>query len=104
MAVYEYEHQQKACELGEIFEVEQEMREPALERCPQCGGPLRRLISRVYVSTPKGNSDYKNMGFTKLVRRDSGVYENVTATEGESRYVYEDKPETLPKLKKKVGD
>lgn len=104
MAVYEYEHQGKACRLGKVFEVEHSMRDNALETCPECGGPVRRLISRVFVSTPTGDSDLKSMGFTKLVKRDSGVYENVTATGNESRYVEADKPETMPDLKRKVGD
>ena len=44
------------------------------------------------------------MGFTKLVKRDEGVYENVTAVDGEARYMKRDDPSTLPHLKKKVGD
>ena len=59
---------------------------------------MKRLISLVSVNTPKGNSDLKNMGFTKLVKRDDGVYENVTATGKESRYWDADKPETRPDL------
>jgi len=38
------------------------------------------------------------------VRRDDGVYENVTARDGESRYVRQGKPETLPNLKKIIRD
>jgi hypothetical protein len=44
------------------------------------------------------------MGFTKLVRRDDGVYENVTARDGDSRYMLRDKPETMPNLKKTIRD
>jgi len=51
---------------------------------------VERLISRVMVQSPKGNSDLKSMGFTKLVRRDKGVYENVTAQDGEKRYMVAD--------------
>jgi hypothetical protein len=42
-----------------------------------------RLIPRsVQVVSAKSNAELKNMGFTKLVRRDKGVYENVTGGEG----------------------
>ena len=44
------------------------------------------------------------MGFTKLVKRDDGVYENVTARDGDSRYVVRDKTDTLPNLKKTIRD
>ena len=44
------------------------------------------------------------MGFTKLVKRDDGVYENVTARKGDSRLVLRDKPETLPNLSKTIRD
>jgi len=57
-----------------------------------------------YISTPKGNSELKDMGFTKLVRRDDGVYENVTARDGDSKVVVRDKPETLPNLSKTIRD
>jgi len=40
MPTYEY-----ACETCGGFEVQQSMTEPALTRCPTCGGPVRRLIS-----------------------------------------------------------
>jgi putative FmdB family regulatory protein len=104
MAVYEYEHLKKACGLGQIFEIEHPISDDALKKCPQCEGPLKRLISRSFVSTPTGNSQLKNMGFTKLERRDNGVYENVTATGNESRYMEAGKPETMPDLKRKIGD
>lgn len=104
MAVYEYEHLKKFCKLGKIFEIEHPITDDALQKCPECGGGLKRLISRSFVSTPTGNSQLKNMGFTKLVRRDQGVYENVTATGNESRYMEAGKPETMPDLKRKIGD
>ena len=104
MPIYEYEHIKKPCSLGRVFEVEQAMRDKELNRCPNCHAPVRKLISRFYVSTPKGDTELRDKGFTKLVRRDDGVYENVTARDGESRYVRQDKPETLPNLKKIIRD
>ena len=35
------------------------------------------------IAIPTGNTTLKNAGFTKLVKRDEGVYENVTASGGE---------------------
>jgi len=39
-----------------------------------------------------------------LVRRDDGVYENVTARKGDSRYMERGKPETIPDLSKTISD
>jgi hypothetical protein len=39
-----------------------------------------------------------------LVKRDDGVYENVTARDGDSRYMQRDKPETIPDLSKTIAD
>jgi putative FmdB family regulatory protein len=104
MPIYEYEHTEKPCSLGKVFEVEQSVRERELKQCPNCHAPVRKIVSRFYVSAPKGDTELRDKGFTKLVRRDDGVYENVTARDGESRYVRQDKPETLPNLKKIIRD
>ncbi len=40
---------------------------------------VHRVLSAPMLSIPLTNSDYRNAGFTKLVKRDQGVYENVTA-------------------------
>jgi hypothetical protein len=66
--------------------------------------PVERLLFVPGVSSPAGDSKLKEMGFTKLVKRDSGVYENVTASEGESRYVKAGDSTTLPNLKRKIRD
>lgn len=60
--------------------------------------PIERLVFAPLVSTPAGDTKLKEMGFTKLVRRDSGVYENVTAKPNESRYVRSDDKTTMPKF------
>jgi hypothetical protein len=80
------------------------MADPSLERCPNCGGPVCKLVSRININTPRTNSELKDLGFTKLVRRDDGVYENVTARGGDSRYMVRGRPETLPDVKKTVSD
>ncbi len=105
MPVYEYEHADPCeCPMGRQFEWRQSMNDPHLTTCPTCGRPVRRLVSMVAISTPKTASDLKNLGFTKLVRRDKGVYENVTATDGESRIWDVSRPETMPHLHKKIRD
>jgi len=104
MAIYEYEHAGKTCKLGKVFEVEHPITDDPLQLCPECGGKVVRLISRAFVSTPTTDSELKSMGFTKLVRRDAGVYENVTATGAESRCWEADKPGTMPDLKRKIRD
>ena len=104
MPIYEYEHIDASCELGKIFEVEQSIKDDPLTQCPKCGRKVRKLISLPYISTPKSDSQLKDLGFTKLVKRDDGVYENVTARNGESRVVHRDKPETFPNLKKTIKD
>ncbi len=104
MPVYEYEHKDDGCALGKKFELTQSIYSAKFKICPECGTPVKRLISLVGISTPKGNSELKNLGFTKLVKRDTGIYENVTATGNESKIWDARKPETMPNLKGKISD
>jgi hypothetical protein len=66
--------------------------------------PVIRLIGSPTISVPTGNSKLKELGFTKLVKRDKGVYENVTASGGERRYMTADDPSSYPNLNKKIKD
>ena len=68
--------------------------------------PVEKVIYAPALSTPKTNSELKGMGFTKLVRRDDGVYENVTAADGDSKVVTRDDPGSIAglNLDKKIGD
>ena len=104
MPIYEYEHLGEGCEQGKNFEVKQSIYSEKHSQCPYCGEEVKRLISLVSVNTPKGNSDLKNLGFTKLVKRDDGIYENVTATGKESKIWDASKTETKPDLKSKISD
>jgi putative FmdB family regulatory protein len=104
MPVYEYEHLEAPCALGKAFDVEQSIQDKPLKKCPECAGPLRKLISLSFISSPKTNAELRDLGFTKLVKRDDGVYENVTASGDEARYMKRGDPSTLPHLKKKIGD
>ncbi len=104
MPTYEYEHLDEPCERGKIFEVKQSINDPPLAACPRCKGMVKKIMSRVSISTPKSNSELRDIGFTKLVKRDDGVYENVTRRDGESRFMIRDKPETVPNIKKIIRD
>ena len=66
--------------------------------------PVRKLITAPNIIINSGDAELKNLGFTKLVKRDEGVYENVTALDHESRYMIAGDSSTLPDFKKKVSD
>ena len=67
--------------------------------------PVRRVITAAPAGhVPVGNSTLREKGFTKLVKRDDGVYENVTASGDEARYMRAGEAETLPHLHKKIRD
>ncbi len=67
--------------------------------------PVERVIlTAPMANTPIGDAGIKDLGFTKLVKRDDGVYENVTRTGTESRYAVAGDPSTMPHLTKKLGD
>lgn len=53
---------------------------------------VERVIYAPNLSFPTGDVALKNQGFSKLVRRDDGVYENVTARDGQSKIVSADNP------------
>lgn len=101
---------------GTAAEVHHGMREDLRtwgELCARLGQPLgdtpaeasvERILYAPALHTPTGDSALKSQGFTKLVRREQGVYENVTATGDEKRYVRADDPSSMPDFKRKVGD
>jgi putative FmdB family regulatory protein len=104
MPLYDYEHLHTPCDMGAIFEVYQRIHESALSLCPHCGTPVRKRISAVTVSVPKLNAELRDLGMTKLVKRDDGIYENMTRRQGESRYMERGKAESLPHLHKIIPD
>jgi hypothetical protein len=65
--------------------------------------PVRLVIRPVSISVPIGNSKLKEHGFTKLVKRDNGVYENVTATGDEKKYMKAGDKTSIPHLHKKIS-
>jgi putative FmdB family regulatory protein len=104
MPIYEYEHVDRPCKLGKVFDFKQTLNDDPLMKCPQCSGDVQKIISQISISCPKSNRELRDLGFTKLVKRDDGVYENVTARDGDSRYMERGKPETIPNLSKTIED
>ncbi|MFT5211726.1 MAG: hypothetical protein ACI9CE_003467 [Flavobacterium sp.] len=81
----------------------------ALAKIGLNGLPAETIVSRIITqapmaNTPTGNVGLKNMGFTKLVKRDDGVYENVTQSGTEKRYMKSGDPSSMPHLSKKLSD
>jgi hypothetical protein len=69
------------------------------------GAAVRRVLTRAPgAAVQTSNAEFRNEGFTKLVKRDEGVYENVTAIEGEQRYMRADDPASMPHIRRKLKD
>ena len=86
MPTYEYQAKdpERGCDVCRNgFETQQSMRDEPLKKCPECGEPVERLISRCAVNTRSEKSmlsdrNLKEKGFTKLVKEDTGRYRKVT--------------------------
>lgn len=86
MPIYEYVsespdqpgHSCRVCSRG--FELRRPVERPALEVCPLCKKPVRKVISRINtprIAKPLSVTDAKKAGFTVLEKRDQGVYEKL---------------------------
>jgi putative FmdB family regulatory protein len=86
MPTYEYvaSDPKRGCERCRApFDVKQSMHDEPLRKCPECGAPIERLISRCAINTRSEKSmlsdkNLKEKGFTKLVKEDTGRYRKVT--------------------------
>jgi len=83
MPIYEYKSDAPGCEhCAAGFEVFQSVKEPPVEKCPRCGGPVRRVFSAF--ATIKSTRDMlsaKNLarhGFTQYKKAGGGHYEKTT--------------------------
>lgn len=66
---------------------------------------IRKVITVApMANTPTGDVGLKDMGFTKLVKRDDGVYENVTRSGSEKRFMKSNDPSSMPHFHKKMSD
>ena len=60
------------------FEVVQSIKDSALETCPHCEGPIRRVLQAPFINTrPSGKTlltdrNLKRHGFTRLVNEGDG--------------------------------
>lgn len=84
MPLYEYisevpDDPEKCCRVcSKGFELRRPVDREALEVCPLCKNPVKKVISRVNsprVVKPFSTVDAKKAGFTVLEKRDEGVYE-----------------------------
>lgn len=81
MPIYVYKAKAGGCKLcSDNFEHKQSISEPALEKCPDCGAPVERVICAPFLSTGKSDksvlsdSNLKKHGFTKLINEGGGKY------------------------------
>ncbi len=83
MPVYEYQTQdpRKPCiHCAEAFEFRHGMNDPPLAACPECGGPVERVVSACRVDTRPStksqlsDSNLKRLGFNKLVNEGDGKF------------------------------
>lgn len=81
MPLYEYELCEGACAIcGGRFTLRRPVSAPALEKCPLCKKPVRRVISSFNtpkLTKPVSVSEAKSAGFTVLKRVSKGEYERL---------------------------
>jgi putative FmdB family regulatory protein len=80
---YVYQAKKDGCKLcRDSFEHRQSIKDEPLEKCPECGASIRRVICAPFVqtgSTDKSVLSDKNLkrhGFTKLVNEGDGKFRN----------------------------
>ena len=81
--VYRRREGEKGCaRCAEGFETAQSMKDAALEKCPECGGAVERVIGApAIVRSTKSLLSDKNLkahGFQRLVKEDKGRYRKTT--------------------------
>ena len=82
MPLYFYEAADAACSCGRCrdgFETMQHLDDARIERCPECGAPVVRLVRAPALGHSKTDLHYraKRAGFTALKRVDKGTYERM---------------------------
>jgi putative FmdB family regulatory protein len=80
MPIYQYKAIKNGCKnCTPGFEFMQSMKDKPLQECPQCGEKVKKVPVQVSGYVPMlSNSNLRDKGFTKLVKRDKGTYEKVT--------------------------
>jgi putative FmdB family regulatory protein len=79
MPIYEYELCEGDCKIcGGQFQLNRPIGREALEKCPLCKKPVRKIISSFNtpkMTKPLSISDAKSKGFTVLKKVGKGEYE-----------------------------
>lgn len=82
--VYEPLNERKSCKIcRDGFETEQSMKDNALRKCPECGSPVKRVITSVNISTAPStkqilsDKNIKKHGFTKLINEGDGKFRKI---------------------------
>jgi len=79
MPIYEYELCEGDCKVcGGRFQLNRPISRPALENCPLCKKPVRKVFSNFNtpkVAKPLSVSDAKKAGFTVMKKVGQGEYE-----------------------------
>jgi putative FmdB family regulatory protein len=94
MPFYDYQaiEPEAGCEhCSEPFEVRQKRTDPRLEVCPECGAPVRRLLSGVSIGKSKklALKTLQKAGFTQYNNAGSGEYERVSGSNGPDAIVHD---------------
>jgi putative FmdB family regulatory protein len=82
MPVYVYEAKEGEPGCGKCrggFEISQSIKDPRLERCPDCGGEIFRVIQAPGLGHSKTDLHYraKRAGFKCLKKVEKGEYEKI---------------------------
>ncbi|WP_324717122.1 FmdB family zinc ribbon protein [Carboxydochorda subterranea] len=80
MPTYEYQ-----CDRCGRFEAFQAITESPLERCPTCGGPVRRMISRNINILFKGSgfhvTDYRSSSYKEAAKKEQSTVSTSTGSD-----------------------
>ena len=80
MPIYQYKPVKKClgqCKNG--FDLIQSMQDKVLTQCPQCGAPVKKVPALCAGGVQMlSDGHLRDKGFTKLVKKDKGVYEKTT--------------------------
>jgi putative FmdB family regulatory protein len=79
--IYEYELEEGDCRVcGGRFELRRPIGRAAVDRCPLCKKPVRKVVSGANtpkVARPLSATDAKQAGFSVFEKRGEGIYERL---------------------------
>ncbi len=82
MPIYHYKATEKVkgkCRCKDGFDILQSMSEKPLKKCPECGVKIKKVPSKFSGGVALlSDGNLRDKGFTKLVKKDKGVYEKTT--------------------------